>query len=373
MPVEYQCAVCKKYKSPYEGYFCLHCQEMICYECAESEATQYKCFRCGRVYSIEEARANFTECPNCFNCNYCRGPLKIKYENDRYFFECYHCQWSSDNQDPVITGVDKLSAINAGKDSLPSERLYEDYNVYCPKCKGTLLSTKNNVVNSLANVFPKLIFRTKYVPVNLKVEIPYSIKNSRPEGAFFRLDWEAGEGLQINQLTKAAEFDFHAPFIKTQKNGKLSIKADRLGEAYLLADLTYKFDEIRYGAGRTRIKIGPIIAYPKVEILRDVKQPVLTQQDNLVNISVKNGSDQEIKQLIVSDMILEGAVDYSRKFWEIKNLQAGERVELSYRFKAHSEFQKIKFDGLRVKMRFTKFMPTMFFHYVSPMELVELG
>ncbi|MHA1409619.1 MAG: hypothetical protein ACTSQY_04770, partial [Candidatus Odinarchaeia archaeon] len=209
MPVEYQCSVCGEYRDSYETYFCLLDQDIICEKCTEKEALQYKCYRCGTVYTKSEARENFTECPKCFNCEFCDSNLKIKYNNERYFFECPHCGWSSENQDPIIVSPDRLQLIQLSKNSFKNERLYEDYRVYCPKSKGTLVNTLEGVVNSVAKVLPRFIFRTKSIPVDSPVEIPYTLKNPRPEGAFFRLDWYSKEGeYEVSEHTKSGEFDF---------------------------------------------------------------------------------------------------------------------------------------------------------------------
>jgi len=332
----------------------------------------YKCFRCGRVYSIKEARENFTECKDCYKCHYCGGDLKIKYANNRYFFECFHCLWSSENQEPIITNPDKLNVIREAGNILQNDRLYEDYAVYCPKCKNTLINTKNKVVNSLASVFPKIMFNTKSIPVNTRIDIFYWVKNTRPEGSFFRLDWEAGNNFQIMQISRAAEFDFHSPFIKSQKTSKLAIKADNTGELNIYADLSYKFDEIKYGAGKTKIKLGPIIVYPRIEITRILESPPTSTRENNVKICVKNEAEQELQRLIVSDMILEGALDFKRRYWDIKNLEKGGELQLAYSFNADPAATRIRFDVLRGKIRFSSFMPQIFFDYEGASEIVEI-
>jgi hypothetical protein len=373
LPVEYQCSRCQEYKSVYETFFCLHCQDIICKECSESEPLRYKCFRCGTIYTKEEARNNFTECIKCYNCIYCEDNLKIEYGNDRYYFKCNHCGWKSDNQDPIIVNEDKLKLINLSRNSLKNERLYEDYRILCPVCKGTLVNTLEEISNTIAEILPKFVFRTRSFPLNTDFEIPYTVRNPRPEGAFFRLDWYSKEGeYDISINTRSAEFDFHAPFIKMPKNNKISIKAFKIGENYLWADLAYKFDEIKYGIGKTKLRLGPIYVYPKIEINRHVNKPIKSGEENSVYIFVKNDSNDIIKQLIISDMILEGTDKFNRLFWEVKDLKPGEEVDFKYNFIISENSKKIKFDSLRAKIRFSSFMPHMFFDFVNPVEYVEL-
>ncbi|WEU39897.1 MAG: hypothetical protein OdinLCB4_005355 [Candidatus Odinarchaeum yellowstonii] len=372
MSVKYQCSVCKNYVTAYESYFCPICQEVICYNCSKSEPTLYRCFRCGKVYEVKVARDNFTECKDCYECYYCESDLKIKYSNERYMFECPHCSWSSESQEPILTNTSKSGLIKDASDILRNERLNEECTVYCPKCKGTLVNKKNNVVNSLAKVFPKIIFNTKSIPVNTQVDLTYSIKNTRPEGAFFRIDWGAGGGFQIMQVSRAAEFDFHSPFIKSQKTGRLAVKADVTGELEILADLTYKFDEIHYGSGKTKIKIGPMMVYPKIEVTRVLDLPFTSNKDNNVRIHVKNEAGQEIQRLIITDMVLEGAIGFKRKYWDLKNLQPGGEVEYTYSFKVDPNARIVKFDMLRGKIRFSNFMPQIFLDYTGSTEIVEI-
>ncbi len=372
MTVKYQCNICKNYITAYESYFCPICQEIICYNCSKPEPVLYKCFRCGRFYALKEARENFTECRNCYECYYCGSDLKIKYSNERYAFECPHCLWDSENQEPILIHASKQDLIKNASAILRNERLAEDYTAYCPKCKGTLVNTKNNVVNSLAKVFPKIMFNTKSIPANTRVELTYLIKNTRQEGAFYRIDWDVSEKFQIMQVSRAAEFDFHSPFIKSQKTGRITVKADAIGELEIFGDLSYKFDEIRYGSGKTKIKVGPVIVYPKIEINRILELPFTLNKENNVRIQVKNESNQGIQRLIISDMILEGALDFKRKYWDIENLQPGAEVEYTYSFKSDPKTSIVKFDMIRGKVRFANFMPQIFLDYTGSTEIVEI-
>ncbi len=372
LTVKYQCSICEKYITSYESYFCPICQEIICYDCSKPEPVLYKCFRCGKIYGVKDARESFTECRDCYECYYCESDLKIKYLNERYVFECPHCLWNSENQEPILTSDSKAGLIRNASTILRNERLNEEHIVYCPKCKSTLVNTKNNVVNTLTRVFPKIIFNAKSIPANTRVDLTYLIKNTRPEGAFFRIDWEPSGNIQIMQVSRAAEFDFHSPFIKSQKTGKLVVKADSIGELDIYADLSYRFDEISYGSGKTKIKVGPIIVYPKVEINRILELPFTMDKENNVRIHVKNESGQEIQRLIISDMILEGALDFKRKYWDIRNLQPGVELEYTYSFRNDPNISKVKFDMLRGKIRFANFMPQIFLDYTGSTEIVEI-
>ncbi|MHA1754209.1 MAG: hypothetical protein ACTSYR_01685 [Candidatus Odinarchaeia archaeon] len=372
MPVEYQCSICKDFKTAYESYFCLLCQEIICHSCAKTEALKYRCFRCGVSYEKNEARENYTECVKCLNCPFCNANLRITYERGHYFFKCPHCGWSSENQDPMIISQDMIKLTTLSRKTLHGKRLYEEYRIYCPKCRGTLIDTVEGNINSLANVMPHIVFKMSSFPVETKVQIPYQVRNPRPEGAFFRIDWEQKRDLyDISELSRSAEFDFHSPFIKIPRSNSVTIKSFKIGKFYISADLTYKFDEIRYGNGKIKFRIGPIFIYPKIEFIRLVEKPINVGGENKVTLIVRNSSDQSLKQLILSDMIMEGAIEFKRKFWEVKNIEPGQELEFKYSFKDAGK-GKIKFDSLRGKIRFTKFMPNLYFDYVSPIELVEV-
>ncbi|MHA1410314.1 MAG: hypothetical protein ACTSQY_08440, partial [Candidatus Odinarchaeia archaeon] len=115
-----------------------------------------------------------------------------------------------------------------------------------------------------------------------------------------------------------------------------------------------------------------IYVYPKVEIIRHISGPVIRGEENTVHLFIKNCSSETVKQIIISEMILEGVEGFQRLFWEYKNLEPEQEIEVSYNFKPKAETKSIKFDSLRAKLRFTKFMPHMFFDYVNPVQYVDI-
>lgn len=371
MPVEYICSRCGEFKSGFHSFFCLPCQEVVCEKCAQKVPVSYKCYRCGWTADVRTAREYFTECPNCFKCPICNSGLEIETEQ-KYFLRCPYCGWDSRTTGLRIEGSSEEEVKELARKELHQERLFEAVKLYCDKCGESLVHPRREISTLTANVFPRFVFYTVAIRQGERTEIPYAVRNPRPEGCEIRFDWYTDTPCEIEPYTRGVDFDFHSPFVNAPKKSELIINAKEIGEMYLMADLSYKFDEIYFGIGRTKVRVGPIFVCPNIAVTRDMQFPIKRDGMNTVKVNITNKSDQIVTQAIISDMILEGVEDMKRKFWEVKSLMPDDERTFEYSFTPTEGTKYLRFDGLRSKVRFEKFAPQKFFDFVSKLLNVEI-
>ncbi|MFX0096278.1 MAG: hypothetical protein ACFE7E_00790 [Candidatus Hodarchaeota archaeon] len=364
MPVEYICSRCGEFKSGYRSFFCLPCQEVVCEKCAHRVPVSYKCYRCGWTTDVKTAREYFTECPNCFECPICSSDLEVE-AGKKYLLRCPYCRWDSRTTSLRIEGSSEEELKAIARKELHQERLFEAIKLFCVKCGESLVHPKREISSLTANVFPRFVFYTVAIRQGERTEIPYSVRNPRPEGCEIRFDWYADTPCEIEPHTRGVDFDFHSPFVNAPRNGELIIKAKEIGEMHLMADMNYKFDEIYLGIGRTKVRVGPIFVCPNVGVEREVQLPINRDGENVVKVIISNKSDQEVTQAIISDMVWEGSEDRRRKFWEVKDLKPEDEREFKYVFTLTEGTKYLRFDGIRAKVRFESFIPQKFFDFVS--------
>lgn len=291
---------------------------------------------------------------------------------EKYFLRCPFCGWDSKTTSLRIEGSSEEEVRGRARKELHQERLFEAVKLYCDKCGESLVHPRQDISTLIANVFPRFVFYTVAIRQGQRTEIPYTVRNPRPEGCEIRFDWYTDTPCEIEPYTKGVDFDFHSPYINTPKKGELIINAKERGEMYLMADLSYKFDEIYFGIGRTKVRVGPIFVCPNIEVRREVQSPIKRDGMNTVKVIIANKSDQTVTQAIISDMILEGVEDMKRKFWEVRSLKPDDERAFEYAFTPAEDAKYLRFDGLRSKVRFKRFAPQKFFDFVSKLLTVDM-
>ncbi|MHA1238974.1 MAG: hypothetical protein ACTSSJ_07070 [Candidatus Odinarchaeia archaeon] len=365
MPIEYVCAICGAFKSPYESFFCPICQEIICNECAKSKPVGYQCSRCGWHTDVKIAHEYLSECPFCFICPLCENDLELVSSSEGFFYRCYFCGWDSRVSSPNILCEDRNKAYLQGYEKLFRKRLFEKRNVYCVKCGSILASRDMKNINIVARVFPKVSFKNLAIMVGTDNDILYTVENTRSDGCRIKFEWFLRDNIcEINLNTKTAKLDFHPPSLNTPKKGVLKMKGLEKGETYLYGEMTYDFDEVILGSGKIQVRVGPITICPNVKVERIIPKSFNDKKAE-IGLFISNNSEEIISKLIA----------YERITWEkktlkiisvyLKDLKPGETKTLTYEITLDKETTYLLFNGLKFNVRFSKFMPTKFFEFTS--------